>query len=114
MKSDKHYQISAIIIIVITLVTYIFPFILFNIDGKGNNITWEQIGTAFLFLLPAIVLFMKKPNSLWVYSYPAILLASMLVAITGGDALGAGLLMLFVAIPLAIIYSLLVFFKVIK
>ncbi len=110
----KHYQIASIIIVIITFATYIFPFMLSNMNVKGNDIPWEQFAMAFLFLLPAIVLFLKKPNSLWVYSYPAILLASMLAGMLQGDALGAGLLMLFVAIPLAIIYSLLVLIKVIK
>lgn len=115
MKNNtKHYLIAGIISALIVFATYIFPFMLSGIGTEGYRIAWEQYLISFIFLLPTIVLFIKKPNSLWVYSYPAIILVSMLVGIAQGDALGAGLLMLFIAVPIAIVYSILVSIKIIK
>lgn len=112
-KFEKHYLVAGIITVLAVLWAYILPFMVAN-NVPWNDISWMQWVFAIIFLLPAIALFIKKPKSLVVYSYPGLFLAIIGLAFSGGDALGAGLLMMFIAIPVAIIYSTLVFVKVIK
>lgn len=110
---QKRYLIAAIFTIIVVCGWYIVPFMIGN-NIPGNDIAWEQYVFALVFLLPAIALFLKKPQSLYVYTYPVVLIAVFWLGMLGGDALWAGLLMMFVAIPVGIIYSILVFWKIIK
>ncbi len=109
----KHWLIAAIIIILGIIIGYIYPFMLAN-NVPGNDVAVEQYILVVIFFLPVVALFLKKPQSLWVYSYPILWTASLILAFTSGDALGAGLMILFIALPLSIIYTILVFIKTIK
>lgn len=112
-KFEKNYLVAGIVTILAVCGVYIFPFMLAN-NVPGNDISWMQWAIAGIFLLPAVALFVKKPKSLWVYIYPVLLVITTILAFSGEDALGAGLLIMFVAVPVAVVYSILVFVKVIK
>lgn len=113
MTVKKHHMIASTINLVMVLIGYIFPFMLSNV-GIGNAIAWEQWLIAGILLLPSVVLWMKKPKSLWLYSYLLVLVTVLLMGILSGDALSAGMVLLFLAVPIAIIYSMLVVIKVVK
>lgn len=108
----KHYQISAALIVLIAAAGYIFPFVLSN-RGSDNPISWEQLLVTLFLLAPAIALFVRKPKSLFVYTYPVVFIFLVGLAIASGDALGAGLVILLCAV-LSVIYTILVFSRVIK
>lgn len=107
-------MIASMINLVIVLMGFVFPFILSNV-GVGNGISWVQYSIAAVLLLPSVVLWVKKPKTLWMYSYLVALVAIiLLMGVLTGDAISAGLMLLFFAVPMAIIYSILVVIKVVK
>lgn len=113
MTTKKHYMVASMINLVIVLIGYIFPFMLTNID-VGNGMPWEQCLIAIILLLPSVMLWIKKPKALWMYSYLVALIAVLLMGLLSGDAISAGIMLLFFAVPMAIIYSILVTIKVVK
>lgn len=113
MTTKKHHMIASSLNLVIVLIGYIFPFMFSNVD-VGRGIPWEQCLIAGILLLPSVVLWIKQPKSLWMYSYLVVLVAVLLMGILSGDAISAGIMLLFFAVPMAIIYSILVVIKVVK
>lgn len=113
MTIRKHYMIASSINLLIVLIGYFYPFMLSNI-GADNGMPWEQCLIAIILLLPSVVLWIKKPKSLWMYSYLVALVAVLLLGLLSGDAISAGIMLLFFAVPMAMIYSILVITKVVN
>ncbi len=106
----KSYILASFMIVILVFVI----FLLFNMNLGDIVATTLQLTLIVVLSLPALALLIKKPNKMWVYLYPLVLLITEIYNYSSKDALASGLMILFFALPASIIYTFLVMKTIIK
>ncbi len=110
----KNYVLAAVIILVMVFAIYIYPFLLFNMNFGDIEGMLLQLSLVLILSLPALALMIKKPNKIWIYVYPVVLLITGVYNYTSKDALASGFMILLFALPASIIYTVLVMKNIFK